>query len=438
MQKEGLKILSAEITNFKNIAHHEVNFEGKSAIIIGPNGAGKSSLIQAICSPINAKMLPAEPVKEGEERASIELEIGGVLNDEVIKYSIGMYFSPKHKKGRLVIHDEDGSKSASSKASIAGIVGEIGFDMMDFLRLGRTKDGGVSKPGVREQIDILKKLMPQKVVEKLHAIDVSYGGTYETRGTLNSTVKQEEAKLEGHEFSQEEIEKYSEKKDPQPVKDKISNLTGAIEKYNKAETFRDTAIKDIKEGEETLAELQKVISKKKQDLEKAERFLAKNKKPDIESLTTELTAIDDHNGIADSIAGLETIRSGIDEKKKEVKGLDDKLIKLQDEKKAIFANNPLPVDGLEFDEEKILYNGLPLHDDQIPTSTLVGIGTRIGMAMNPNLRLLVIQDGSLLDKKTMKFILKICEKENYQVLIEKVNEEGGELDVIFTESEIVE
>ena len=46
--QEGLRILSSEITNFKNLAHKEIDFGGKSVMIIGSNNKGKSSIIQAV------------------------------------------------------------------------------------------------------------------------------------------------------------------------------------------------------------------------------------------------------------------------------------------------------------------------------------------------------------------------------------------------------
>jgi len=55
------------------------------------------------------------------------------------------------------------------------------------------------------------------------------------------------------------------------------------------------------------------------------------------------------------------------------------------------------------------------------------------MAMNPNLRLMVIKDGSLLDKKTLEYILKICESKGYQLLIEMVDRDGGDLSIEFVE-----
>jgi hypothetical protein len=48
------------------------------------------------------------------------------------------------------------------------------------------------------------------------------------------------------------------------------------------------------------------------------------------------------------------------------------------------------------------------------------------MALNPNLRLLVIKDGSLLDNKTMKYVLDACDKKGYQLLIEQVSDEDSE------------
>jgi hypothetical protein len=55
------------------------------------------------------------------------------------------------------------------------------------------------------------------------------------------------------------------------------------------------------------------------------------------------------------------------------------------------------------------------------------------MALNPNLRLLVVKRGESLDRDHMKALLQICSKEGYQLLIEKVDSDKEEVEIEFVE-----
>jgi hypothetical protein len=58
------------------------------------------------------------------------------------------------------------------------------------------------------------------------------------------------------------------------------------------------------------------------------------------------------------------------------------------------------------------------------------------MAMNPNLRVMIIKDGSLLDKETLNKIINIADKRGYYLLIEVVDSEQEDLELRFVESEV--
>ena len=79
-KKEGIKFLGIDIENFKNITHRTIDIGGQSIKIVGPNGSGKSSLIQALCSPLDAKIVPTEAIKKGEEKAKIKVRLGGIMS----------------------------------------------------------------------------------------------------------------------------------------------------------------------------------------------------------------------------------------------------------------------------------------------------------------------------------------------------------------------
>jgi hypothetical protein len=63
----------------------------------------------------------------------------------------------------------------------------------------------------------------------------------------------------------------------------------------------------------------------------------------------------------------------------------------------------------------------------------LGVGARIAMALNPNLRLIVVKRGESLDKDRMNALLKICNDQGYQLLIEKVDSEKEKLEIEFVE-----
>jgi DNA repair exonuclease SbcCD ATPase subunit len=438
-KEEGIKILSLVVENFKNIEKTEVDFAGRSATIVGKNGAGKSSLIQAICSPIDGNYIPSKPIKKGEERGSIELTIGGQLHGEEAVYTLGLHFSEKHKKGRITVTNSEGEKVNGGKQFISDIVGNIGFDIQEFIKLGVTSSGSISKPGTQEQIEILKKLMPKDILKKMHDLDVEYTKKYDERANINRDITHANAKLEGHEYSQEELEFYAEAKDTKEIVSKMSGIEKEHENYSKVDNEVNRLTGSLPDMKDSLAALEEKIEGLRADiltnedkLLKGEKWLKGRVKPSIEGLNDELIEANMHNVKVSEIKSLEVSHIAIRELQTSSEEMTTRLEAIKVEKKEVFSSSPLPVKDLTFDEEGIYYKGMPFVEGQHPSSTIISIGAKIGMALNPNLRMLVIKDGSLLDKKTIKWLVGQCEKENYQLFIEKVAE-NEEVEIEFIE-----
>lgn len=136
---EGLKSLYLEIENFKNIDKKIIDIGGRSLIFMGPNGSGKSSLIQAMQSPMDTKIVPTEPIKEGEERARIIHRIGGLQGGEYKEYTLEIFFSPGNKKGRLEVYNDKGEKLKSPASMVKSIIGNVSFDVTKWLNEDKKK-----------------------------------------------------------------------------------------------------------------------------------------------------------------------------------------------------------------------------------------------------------------------------------------------------------
>jgi len=444
MKNEGLKLISAEIVNFKNISHKSVDFGGKSAIIVGANGVGKSSLIQAILSPVNSKMVPSKAIKNGEEKASVELQLSGVLNGEKQTFNIAAYFTEKNQKGRIVISDEDGGNIPGSKGMVESIVGSIGFDILEFIGLGLTPEGKPSKAGIKKQIETLKGFLPQEAQKSLHDLDLERVTIYDNRTEINKDVKSNQAKLDNMEMDPELIDKYSKKLDDTDVKAKMGKIGEEVSAYDRV--VKGVADKKIQHQEmhDEIVALQARVDQMKanavefdKSINKGEKWLEGRERPSMESLSKELEDINHHNDMHKRVNECMEFDKNVKSFQKESDDITKRLEAIEVEKKELFLANPLPVKDLTFTEDEIQYKNLPFNENQHPSSTIIGVGVKVAMAMNPNLRVLVIKDGSLLDKKVLNFILKLVDKKGYQVFIEMVDYSGEkDLTIEFVEGEV--
>jgi hypothetical protein len=165
----------------------------------------------------------------------------------------------------------------------------------------------------------------------------------------------------------------------------------------------------------------KKLGEVKLEIGKLEEWLQANSKPSAEALNEEIGKLSTHQEKFVKIKELESLKQTYVDFNERANWITARLEAIKTEKKDIFTNSKLPVKGLTFDENGIYYNGLPFNEDSHNTATVISVGLKIAMAMNPKLRCIFIKDGSLLDKDTFKKIVGFCEKENYQLFVEIVD-----------------
>jgi len=94
----------------------------------------------------------------------------------------------------------------------------------------------------------------------------------------------------------------------------------------------------------------------------------------------------------------------------------------------------MPIDGLSLGLDGILYNGIPF--DQLSGAQSLRVSTAMAMAMNPTLKIVLIRDGSLLDKDNLKVISDMAKDKEYQVWIECVDDGSGKPAIYIEDGEI--
>lgn len=94
-----------------------------------------------------------------------------------------------------------------------------------------------------------------------------------------------------------------------------------------------------------------------------------------------------------------------------------------DKKKAnALAAAKMPIEGLSFDDNGLLYNGIPA--SQWSDEEAITISTAMGMALNPKLKAMFIREASLMSAKSRETLIKMATENGYQVFMEVVDTSG--------------
>lgn len=470
---EGLKIVEAAVENFKNIEKKMVRLDGQSFLIFGGNKKGKSSFIQALLSPLDSSFIPSQPIKEGEERSTVSVKLAGNVGGELKEYTLDLYFTPKNQSGRLVITDETGEVKKSARTFIKSLIGNIGFDIFTFLKSSPAK-----------QIQELRKFLSIDEDKAFEALTQEINATIERKSYLLKKAEEDQAVLGQHGYTDQELELYVEVKDTTALREQLKSIGPALEDWIKvengiaartksleeipelikqSEARVETIKSDIQRIDEEIAELHRkrqhkmdvewfnenVLQSKlqeqaetmKTEIAAGEKWIKdKGDKPNAEAIQQQIEEIETHNRHVESIKKYAERAQSIHKTKQEAELKDQEVSALKDKRAKIIEASRIPVKGLTFTDKEVLYKmpdaekPLPLEENQINKATLIEIGVQIAMALNERLRVIVISDGSLLDKDTLKSIVDVTTAKGYQLIVEVVEfDNKGELEIKFAE-----
>ena len=399
-----MKIVKFSAENIKKLKAVEITPSGNIVKITGKNGAGKSSVLDAIEMALVGKKAAGRGVlRKSTEKGKVVLDLG--------EFSITRSFTEGNNY--LKIETKDGFERRSPQKFLDDIVGAISFDPMLFIN---------ADPKKQRQI-----LLDFTGIE-LDKLDGDRRDRYDARTVESRYLKDAEARLRSLPFNEDAPETpvsigdlMQELAAAEAVNDAISEMNGEFEE-TRGEVESFTA--DIKQLSEMLAIKKKLLEKAKAKLASIEE---RAKDPENSPI--------DLDPIREKIASAESINQMVrdNELRKEAEGnvkthkvKVDKLTREIDDidrmKTEAVEKSKLPVKGLSFTEDAVLFKGVEL--DNLATSEKIRVGLAISMALNPKLRVLRITDGSLLDSSTWKEIEKLVKDNDFQIWVEVVDESG--------------
>lgn len=398
-QIRGIVRLQAE--NTKRLKAVEIEPDGNIVVIGGNNGQGKSSLLDTIEWALGGKRcIPDKPIREGCEDAYVILETADLIVTRTFT-----------KKGSyLKVKNRDGATFSNAQEVLDRLVGNLSFDPLAFTKLDAKK-----------QAEALRDLVGIDTSE----LDILRRQAFETRTQVNRDVKRlESARDRSTHYEGVGEEEQSAKEILASIESanegnqRIRNLDGEI-------TLRT---KNIDLIDEEIGRLTKRREEEEQARTKAKEARVGLSFVNTEQLKASLDEIEEHNRKVRENIDHAKITKQLDEATQQADELTEQIEGIDAEKAQLIREANFPIEGLGFNDDNIVtFNGIPF--SQSSSAEQIRVSVAIGLAMNPELRVLLIRDGSLLDTKSLELIRDMAEENEAMIFIERVGE-GEECSVI--------
>jgi len=411
-----MKIINLQAENFKRIQAVDITPKDNLVVLSGANEQGKSSVLDAIMAAISGGRGIrdiSEPIRKGQERAEVKLDLGDLKIRRVWQDG---------KTPRIEVTSADGKKYPSPQAMLDTLTGTLTFDPLEFARMPPREQRAtllrlVELPFDPDENDAERTVLVQKETaakQEAKRLDQSV-----------SALTQVPIDTPDEEISAAEI--YEELTKAQAVVDENKRKRSELEEAKNAYRQANEGIKDIKRH----------IDELKKELENMEAALV-SKREIGERLKTEVDALidPDTSELKAKLASLDKINRNVRQKQSNEQTLENykaaqiletaakKAVAAHDKARAkALAEAKFPVDGLAFSQDGVTLNDLPFA--QASESQRIMTSAAMGMAMNPELKVMFIRDGSMLDSKRMEALSKMAEEHEFQIWIERVDESGA-------------
>lgn len=430
-----MHILGMIAENVKKIRVVEIEPKDRVVKITGKNGQGKTSVLDSIWYALGGKhTLPDKPVRKGASSAKIKLTLG--TKDKGAELFVTRTIQPD-KTVSLQVEAKDGKRFASPQAMLDEMMGALTFDPLPFVTM---------KP--KEQVNALRSVVKLDInVEELNAASEK---DFDERRIVNRDIerlktevgtitvqdglpkeKQDEQQYLDQLTRAGEMNKMAQQIDAERAefKRKLDTAVGRQEFQKRDIQHTETEIGELEErlsqARELLASRKKVAAEIERDVKAAEEAYTAapvGKAVDVSALTAELQKVQLVNREIEKRTRREALEKQLKEKQRSADQLTRKMEDREEKKRVAIATAKMPLDDLTFDEEGVLYKGIPL--DQAGEAEQLRVSIALAMAANPKLRILRVMHGEALDDDAMAVLAHMAEEHDFQVWVAQVDSSG--------------
>lgn len=396
-----MKIINLKSKNIKGIKAIDITPIDNVVVISGKNGAGKTSALDSIwyvlCWKAGAKGTPM-PIRKGEKEAEGQVTLCEDLSPDDLaagKKPEVLFIVRRVWKAngdtQLKVTNGKGLKYTTPQKLLDDFIGYLSFDPRLFSQMKG-----------REQRQVLIDLTGFDVTE----IEKKIAYLYDQRLEKGREVKL----LTGN----------REKITIEDLPEELISVTDINNELQEAMMVNTKIDDTIRKQEESLKEMERL----KDVIVSCDDYIQSHEKIPVESLREKLTesqAINeqirarDRNKVADRKEN--KAKNEYDDFTREI----NEQIKIKED--GLRENwHKIPDQKLSLTETEIAYDGTPY--SQIAYSEQLKVCIKIGMALNPKLKVLRISDWTLLDNESKETVRQMAREFDYQIWGEEVDDTG--------------
>lgn len=412
-----MQILELRAENFARLVAVEIRPSGTMVPITGKNRQGKTTVLKAIWTLVQGRAAaPAITIRKGTEECTLFGDFGA--------YKVTRTITRKPdgtEDWKLKIIDAEGRRiTATPQKVMDGWLATLTLDPLEFSRME-----------TKAQFDKLRVLVPDfdfeaKAKERLKL--------YNERTDSNRMIARYTLQAEGITLPPGP--------EPKPIDlsarlaelaaAERSNVTREAEERRRVQMRQN--VDNLRDEAETLraraAGLEKTATEREAELAVLDPVPAHI---DTQALRDGLEKAQDVAEVIAEHAKRRDLQTQAKEAQAESDRLDAAIQAIDDAREAAIAAAKLPVDGLTLGDGIVLLNGVPLSDAS--TMEKIMTGAALGMALNPELKVMTIDEASELDKDAMKRLHDLAEDKGFSVWFTKVDE-GGNVGFVIEDGEV--
>jgi DNA repair exonuclease SbcCD ATPase subunit len=396
-----LRIINLFAENIKRLKAVDISPKGDTVIISGKNEAGKSSVLDSFWLALEwakANKLSPRPIRDGEDHAMVVVDMGDYRVTRQFRLN-----GDEEVTTRLTVERANGDTVKSPQTLIDSFIGSLSFDPLEFMR---------KTP--KEQREMLAEVSKLNLVE----LDAQHKTLYDERADLNREVKVLNAHMSN-------IAPPSDSESADEIK--VDDLLAESAKLRTEKDATSDHIGVVAGLEEKVERLEKQLVEALNDLGAA-KLRAKSYRPvvditdDMRKADDKIRSLGDLNKRAKDIKFYNDTTEKVNKIQNRLTEIESGINEIKTARETAIAEAELPIDGLVIGDDGVTFKGQPL--SQLSTSQQIKISMVLAMAANPELRVIRIKDGSLLDKENLVLIDEIAKGGDFQVWIECVDDSG--------------
>ena len=417
------------VENYKKISHLHVVLVPGCTEIGGPNGAGKSSGLNAVSNLFGgAKLTPPEPVHEGAEGYELSMK----LNELGLALSrTGVLQEDGSLKEEFVVTPLEGVAEGQAqprpKALLDKLMGSHSMVLKPLIEMSNA-----------DRIALLQRCAGLDFTE----LDAKHAEIYSQRTDINRATESLKNRLEAMPSYPDTpkllvsvadlMAELEQQREDNAENDRIRRDLDADNDRLEVAAGHHAYLVNVEEAAWAAVEVaQKAAEEAKQIAEKAKGLLGSDREAnkilrnnvaslkdfDLDPLNSQIAGSEEVNNQIKANLDRDDVASKLVASKDEGVKLTGKLREIDDEKKKLLADAKIP-GGLSWEDGVVRLKNKPL--EQASQVEQMDVDIAISIAQNPDVPIILVNQGSLYDKVHRGKLDKVAKKHGVYVFFERV------------------